>query len=140
MKISLPAHIHKIGALMVLVTGGRKFNNELLLFDALDQVETMVDAAGLEMIVLQGGAIGADRLARQWAWHNEREYITEPARWTEHGKSAGPRRNQLMIDKHHPDICIAMPGGAGTADMVQRCHAAGIPIYTQGEDDEQPGR
>jgi len=132
MNITLPAQVNHPGFLFVLVTGGREFNNdEGMLDDALDRVDQLATAAGLAMVVVQGGASGADHIACVWADNQDppKQCITEHADWRAHGRAAGPRRNQLMIDKHHPDICIAMPGGKGTADMVRRCQAAGIPVF-----------
>jgi predicted Rossmann-fold nucleotide-binding protein len=40
---------------------------------------------------------------------------------------AGHYRNQEMADTG-ADLCIAFPGGRGTADMVRRAAAAGIEI------------
>jgi hypothetical protein len=51
-----------------------------------------------------------------------------PADWTRHGKAAGPKRNQLMLDKEKPDLVIAFPGGKGTADMVARAKAQGFKV------------
>lgn len=33
-----------------------------------------------------------------------------------------------MIDEGKPDMVVAFPGGAGTADMVRRAKAADIPV------------
>ena len=41
---------------------------------------------------------------------------------------AGFVRNQRMIDEGKPDLCVAFPGGDGTADMVKRARAAGIEV------------
>ena len=142
MKVSLPSRVHRPGTLMVLVTGGRCFVEEFPIHDALDRIEALCDAAPrrLELAVLQGGAAGADRIAREWAWHNNIRIITERADWTRLGKAAGPLRNQRMIDKYQPDICLAFPSdpiGPGTADTMQRCRAAAIPVfaYVDGESD-----
>ena len=132
MNITLPRSVHQAGYLMVLVTGGRFFAEEFPVFDALDQIAALCDRLRpvLEMVIVQGGAPGADKFARTWAWHNNVQCITERARWELFGKAAGPTRNQAMIDKHQPDLCLALPGGNGTADMVRRCTAAGIPVFT----------
>ena len=133
MKVSLPSRVSRPGFLMVLVTGSRCFVEEFPVNDALDRTEALCDARRLQLVVLQGGASGADRIAREWAWHNTARIITERARWDLYGKGAGPRRNQVMIDKYHPDICLAFPSdpiGPGTADTMARCKAAGIPVFT----------
>jgi len=50
------------------------------------------------------------------------------AKWSKHGRAAGPIRNQEMIDECKPDLVVAFPGGRGTADMVRRAKAAGIRV------------
>jgi len=128
MSIQLPEEVHHPGFLTILVTGGRAFTNEDALYEMLDHIEAMCDSRRLGMVIVQGGAQGADKIARTWAWHNNKQLVTERANWQQHGKGAGHRRNQAMIEKYRPDICVAMPGGRGTADMVARCRTNNIPI------------
>jgi len=47
-----------------------------------------------------------------------------PADWETYGRAAGPIRNQKMLDSEQINLCVAFPGGAGTADMVARCKKA----------------
>jgi len=131
MNIRLPARTRQPGRLVIAVTGGRHFSDEYTLYEALDQVEALADKARMLLTIVEGGATGADRMARKWALLNHVNLVIERADWTAHGKAAGPLRNQAIIDRHHPDLCIAMPGGRGTADMVARCKAAGIPVFDQ---------
>jgi hypothetical protein len=98
------------------------------MWDQLDRVLQEIESRGLKMILVEGGARGADRLGREWGWHNNVHVITERAKWTVYGNGAGAVRNQEMIDKHKPDALLAMPGGKGTADMVRRCLDAAIPV------------
>lgn len=93
-----------------------------LLIEALD---VHVPAGAL---IIQGGALGADHIAREWAYDNNRGSVTVPALWNVDGKAAGPIRNQKMLDEFEPDHVIAAPGGKGTADMVKRAQKAKIPI------------
>ena len=108
----------------VLVCGGRDYDNGPLLFHELDELRKVCGY----LVIIQGGAKGADQFARQWAWRNRSECITEAADWEAHGKAAGPIRNQAMIDKHKPLLVMAFPGGRGTADMVARARKAGIEV------------
>lgn len=78
--------------------------------------------------IIAGGAPGADTDAVDWAvcaWVPFTEYKAD---WTKYGRSAGPKRNQQMIDEGKPDYGIAFPGGQGTADMVRRLKAHHIPV------------
>ena len=52
--------------MIVLVCGGRTFDGIKLVFGVLDQIHAQ---EGIEVVV-QGGANGADMLAREWAHEN----------------------------------------------------------------------
>jgi len=83
--------------------------------------------------LIHGGAQGADLLAAivaqsmlNWPVEEYRAY------WAAHGPSAGPRRNQRMIDEGKPDAVLAILQDGfpcrGTHEMIRRTMAAGIPI------------
>lgn len=90
-------------------------------------LDAAVERLGLTEIV-EGGATGADRQARYWAKERGIPWITEIAKWDEHGNAAGPIRNAEMLEKYKPDIAIGFPGGAGTKDMAAKVDAAGIRL------------
>lgn len=109
----------------VLVCGGRDFNFPGSVYRALDIFRAERGIA----LVIHGAARGADRLAGEWAAERGVPVVEYPADWAAHGRAAGPKRNQRMIDEGKPDFVVAFPGGAGTADMVRRAKAAGIPVW-----------
>jgi hypothetical protein len=80
------------------------------------------------LLIIHGAAMGADRWADVWAARVNVPVKRFRANWDRYGKSAGPRRNQKMLDEGKPDLVIAFPGGSGTADMVDRARTAGIPV------------
>lgn len=110
----------------VLVCGGRDYNDEPAVFGLLDSLRQRYG----RLTIIQGGAAGADELARRWATiQSSSHLINEPADWKAHGRAAGPIRNQRMLDEHKPELVVAFPGGRGTADMVRRAKAAGVPVW-----------
>ncbi len=108
----------------ILVCGGRDFRGQAMLFGVLDMEaeQTPID------LIIQGGASGADELARQWAYSRGCKVRAYFADWEAHGKAAGPIRNQEMLDDGRPAKVIAFAGGRGTADMIRRARKAGIEI------------
>jgi Protein of unknown function (DUF2493). len=102
----------------VLVCGGRYYRNWNAVYAALDRLSPEV--------TIQGGAHGADFYAREWARSNGVTSVTFSADWSR-GKKAGPERNARMLKEGKPDYWLAFPGGPGTADMVRKLKAAGIP-------------
>lgn len=81
--------------------------------------------------IIEGGAKGADTLARLAALFLGIPVQEFPADWQAHGKKAGPIRNQQMLDQG-PDLVLAFHPATGctpgTADMIRRAQAAGVPV------------
>lgn len=104
----------------VVVCGGRHFHNQDRLYAALDD--------WMPASVAQGGATGADFLAREWCRLRRVPCVTYSANWKEDGPAAGPLRNALMLRDFKPDRVLAFPGGRGTADTVRKARKAGICV------------
>ena len=112
----------------VLVCGGRNFNDRARVYATLDFLAKEASDVGDTIdTVINGGAAGTDFIAQQWANARGVKSVQYRADWSEHGRAAGPIRNQRMLDEGKPDMVIAFPGGRGTADMVRRARAAGVP-------------
>jgi hypothetical protein len=110
----------------VLICGGRDFVDSCFAWGVLDSLKR--EAKHDCLIVIQGGAPGADQIAREWCISRQVPFDNFPADWKTHGKAAGPIRNQRMLDKGRPDLVLAFPGGRGMADMVNRARAAGVEV------------
>lgn len=109
--------------MIVIVAGGRDFNQRRVIFSTLD---ALYQAAGLTEIV-HGGASGADTLAGEWARGEGVPQVVYKADWDKHGKAAGPMRNRAMA-QHGIDLLIAFPGGAGTGSMITTARQYDIPV------------
>lgn len=108
----------------VLVCGDRNWTNRKLILERLKQLEG-------EIIIVEGGARGADSLAGSVAKELGYGLRIYPAQWTTHGKAAGPIRNRQMLDTEHPDLVIAfhnnLEASKGTKDMVNYAKKHNIP-------------
>lgn len=111
----------------IIVCGGRHYSDAEKVYHALCTLHRRKPIT----VLVHGNAPGADTLADQWA----RAYgvTREPhmAAWVyppRHGDTAGPERNQRMIDSGAAGV-VAFPGGAGTADLCRRAEAAGIKVW-----------
>jgi predicted Rossmann-fold nucleotide-binding protein len=109
--------------LRVLVTGGRDYADPCNVAQVLGK---LLGESGVTCLI-EGGAKGADALAREWARDNGIAVITCPADWSK-GRAAGPMRNTSMLRDHRPDVVVAFPGGRGTADMVGKAEKAGVRV------------
>jgi hypothetical protein len=92
---------------------------------------------GEDIILINGGAVGADNLAAKAAKTFGWQVVTERANWGLYGKSAGPIRNQKMIEKYGVDMGVGfedgtMQTGSGTLDMQNRLIRAGIMVVMFG--------
>lgn len=110
--------------MIVLVTGGRDFADFRCVGRVLDEAHSWERITR----IITGCAAGADRWARNWALLHEVDAHVYAARWRAEGNKAGPLRNARMLADGRPDLVIAFPGGRGTADMVRRAAAAGVPV------------
>jgi len=107
----------------ILVCGGRDFSNEKLLGSVLNSY-----FYGPEDCLICGMARGADMLAHKYVSRTDSHIEEYPADWEKYGKSAGPIRNQKMLDEGTPDLVVAFPGGRGTANMISLAKKAGIKV------------
>ncbi|HEY4779122.1 MAG TPA: SLOG family protein [Solirubrobacterales bacterium] len=81
-----------------------------------------------DSVVIEGGAPGADRIARQEAQKLGIHVATVNALWDYYDKPAGYRRNEAMA-RLQPDYVYAYPlGGPGTAQMIKIAEDNCIPV------------
>lgn len=109
----------------IIVCGSREYDDWGTLQHFLDQAL----AAYGEVTIIEGGARGADFLARAWAKYRGQGHEAYPANWTKLGRAAGPERNQRMVDQADADLVIAFPGDTGTEDCKTKARAKGIEVF-----------
>ena len=112
----------------LLVAGSRDLTDRAQVFRVLDWVHARTPVS----VLIQGGARGADSLAKEWAESRGVPVESFPADWGKHGKRAGPLRNARMLREGCPDLVVAFSGGRGTADMVRQAEAAGVRVIREG--------
>lgn len=114
-----------------IICGGREFENQDAMFVALDLMHAEIPIS----VVIQGGARGADLLGGAWGAKNLLPVLQVNAHWEELGRSAGPIRNEWMLDHCAPEQVIAFPGGSGTSNMVNQTRSRELPvIFPLGDD------
>ena len=119
----------------VIVTGSRDWTDARPIYVALDQVLR----AHPDLVVVEGGASGADLISKRWALWNDVRWEEYLADWAKHGKGAGPIRNQVMVDKGADEV-LAFPleRSVGTWDCVRRAKAADIVVHVYKDGDPWP--
>ncbi len=76
-----------------LVVGSRTFEDYELMKNKLDY---FLSNHGKKVVIVSGGAKGADSLAKRYAKDKGFEYVEFPADWENLGKTAGYIRNEQM--------------------------------------------
>lgn len=83
-------------------------------------------------VVIHGAARGADTLAARAAYQLGFDVRAYPADWERYGRSAGPRRNAIMLREGKPDAVLAFHAdidkSRGTKHMVALARVAGLPV------------
>jgi hypothetical protein len=113
----------------VLVCGGRGYHlkeNYHHVYGVLNEIHAKTPIA----LLIQGGASGADSVARKWSQALYVPCLTHYADWAKHGQAAGPIRNRDML-QWKPELVVAFPGGYGTENMVKMAMNAGIEIWDE---------
>jgi YspA, cpYpsA-related SLOG family len=106
--------------LTVLVTGSRDWK------DGRTIVKRLLECPDGTTII-EGGASGADAIARHGATALGFKVMTVRANWSL-GRSAGPVRNRQMLDMK-PDLVLAyrLHMSRGTTDCIEEAIKRGIP-------------
>jgi hypothetical protein len=110
----------------LLVCGGRDYGidsrgNEITsaTFRLYDILQDYLDEYP-NLVIIHGGARGADSWAKLWATHVGVPQLEFLADWNKYGRGAGAIRNTRMIVEGKPDLILALPGGRGTANMISQ--------------------
>ena len=118
----------EVGGMRVLVTGSRNWQES----DVVDMALYQLKSFKVPIVIVHGGAIGADNMAREWA--KNYGYTTE-AHKPEYDKYPGflapLKRNDAMLDSGI-DLCLAFmlstPEKGGTLYTVNGAKARRIPV------------
>lgn len=114
----------------LLVTGSRYFNNAGLMHAAIsDAVSTLRGFGFARIVLVHGGARGADTLAARIGRSMGLEIEAHPARWDVFGRAAGPVRNREMVELG-ADLVLAFPVGEsqGTRGCMQIAQEKGCAV------------
>ena len=114
----------------ILVCGSRDYADQRRVHEVLDHFLYNITGS---LVIVEGCARGADRLAEAWAATHNIAILHNPADWNKHGRAAGSIRNRRMVAEHDPHMVIAFytdrtKPSRGTSDMVRVAKAADIPV------------
>lgn len=112
----------------VLVCGGRDFADA----DFVDYALSAIRRKHGDFAIIQGGALGADALAKGYGVREGLPVIEVAAPWEKYDKRAGTLRNTWMLEYCEPDVVVAFKGGRGTAHMVRIARERGVNVWDLG--------
>lgn len=134
--------MHPVSGLRILVTGSRNWTDRKVVWQALmDAIGELCPPGATptthpfsSMTLIHGAARGLDTLAAEQAEAFGMQIEPYPADWTTFGKSAGHRRNAVMVASG-ADVCLAFPLGEsrGTRDCMRLAEKAGIHVINYGD-------
>lgn len=114
----------------VLICGSRTWTDGGCVHDYIDGLPDDAE-------IIEGGATGADAVARVCALQRGLDVVEYPANWQRYRQAgrknaAGPIRNRKMLARERPDLVVAfttnLATSRGTKDMVVQAKRRGIPV------------
>jgi len=105
------------------VVGSRHFTDYERLCHVLDSVHTPITS------IVSGGAHGADSLSERYADEHNIPMVIFYPEWDKYGKSAGYRRNQLIVARADAMVAFPTRRSIGTWHSIDLARAKGIPVH-----------
>jgi hypothetical protein len=115
----------------IVVVGSREYPN-------LDEVRQFVFEQERDAVIISGGAFGVDTEAINAARHYRMPYEVYPARWSQHGRSAGAIRNREMVDGADEVVAFWDGKSRGTKITIDYAQAQGKPVRVIQRDNRSP--
>ncbi len=112
----------------IVVAGCRSFNR-------YDKAKPFLDNCLCDLrnkyniVIVSGGANGADAFGERYAKENGFEIERYPAEWKKYGKRAGPIRNKQKAEICDCVICFWDEKSKGTKTMVDYAKKLGKTVY-----------
>lgn len=117
----------KLPTKRVVIAGCRDYNNYE---EAKAYIDFCLSNIRKEnnIVIISGGASGADAIGERYAEENGFEVEKYLADWKTYGKSAGPKRNKQMAEVCDYVICFWDEKSRGTKSMIDYAKRCGKPI------------
>lgn len=112
----------------LLIAGSRTFEERELLYRVVDEVL----AGDNEAVIIEGGAAGADSLAKDYALEHGLELLEFKADWKQYGRAAGPKRNDEMVnyikEKDGEALYFWDEESKGTKQCIESAKRKEVPV------------
>ena len=111
-------------AYRLIVAGSRDFDDYHLLCRKLDKICRKLD----NILVISGGARGADKLGERWAFERGWSIRVYHPDYKKYGKEAPFVRNTEMADDGQALVAFWNGSSNGTKDMIKKARKAGLKV------------
>lgn len=113
----------------LLIAGSRNFEDRETFNRVTDE---NIDGDHRFTVIVEGGASGADTLAREYALERGMNYKEFKADWKRYGRAAGPKRNDEMIvfikEKNGVALYFWDGKSKGTKQCIESARRKGINV------------
>ncbi len=114
----------------VVIAGSRDFPDYKTAKEYIDFCISRIRKEN-EIIIVSGGARGADTLGEQYAKENGFKIEKYPAEWDIYGRSAGIKRNKIMVEVSDYVICFWDGQSKGTKSTIDFARQLNKPLKTK---------
>jgi predicted Rossmann fold nucleotide-binding protein DprA/Smf involved in DNA uptake len=111
----------------VVIAGCRDYTNYEDLKEYVDMCLSNIREDN-EIVIVSGGAKGADSLGERYASENGFKVELHLADWDKYGRGAGPRRNKEMAEVSDFVICFWDGKSRGTKSMIEYAKQLNKPV------------
>lgn len=118
---------NKTSTKRVIIAGCRDYNNYIEAKKYIDFCISEIRKTN-EIVIVSGGASGADAIGERYAFDNGFKVEKYPANWKKYGKGAGPIRNKQMAEICDYIICFWDNKSKGTKSMIDYAKRLNKPI------------
>lgn len=113
----------------LLIAGSRSFEDR----DLFNRVtEEIIDGDERFTVIVEGGAAGADTMAREYAEAHDMKYEEFKPDWKQYGRAAGPKRNDKMVqfikERNGTALYFWDEESKGTKQCIDSAKRKGIEI------------
>lgn len=119
----------------IIICGSRYWTDKESIFEIISWLKSVYSH---NLIIIHGGAKGADTIAGSIAAKLNIPVEVYPANWNKHGRAAGPIRNREMLSKG-ADLVVgftySLDDSKGTANMINLAKQAGVSTLVFGGGD-----
>jgi len=78
--------------------------------------------------IISGGATGVDSSAEIFSKYFDIKFVVFEAEWSKYGKSAGPKRNSLIVKNATHVIAFVTEDSVGTLDTIRKARESNLTI------------